>query len=89
MKPCSSFESKTYLSADSAIDFNNEKAWKMTELNRWKKSTVQSAVSSISLVRTSVETASDRNLSSSDLHEMIPSKFKSSVLDFLLDTRLG
>ena len=54
---------------------NNVEAWKMTELNLWKKSTVQSAVSSISLVRTSVETASHRNLSLSDLDEMIPSKF--------------
>ena len=67
----------------------NVEAWKMTELNRWKKSTVQSAVSAISLVRTSVETASHRKVSSSDLNEMIPSKFKPSMLDFLLDTRLG
>ena len=44
---------------------------------------------SLSLVRTSVETASHRNLSSSDLHGMIPSKFKPSKLDFLPDTRLG
>ena len=35
---------------------------------------------------TSVETASHRYLSSSDLHVMIPLKFKRSKLDFLLDT---
>ena len=42
-----------------------------------------------SSVRTSVETASHRYLSSSDLHRMIPLKFKSLKVDFLLDTRLG
>ena len=31
MKPCSSFEGKTYLFADTAIEFNDVKAWKMTE----------------------------------------------------------
>ena len=40
-------------------------------------------------VRTSVETASHRYPSSSDLQGMIPSNFKPSKLDFLLDTRLG
>ena len=42
-----------------------------------------------SFVQSSVETASHRYLSSSDLHEMIPLKFKPSKDDFLLDTRLG
>ena len=42
-----------------------------------------------SFVRTSVETASHRYLSSSDLHEMISLKFKPSKVDFLLDTRFG
>ena len=42
-----------------------------------------------SFVRTSVETTSRRYLSSSDLHGMINLKFKSSKVDFLLDTRLG
>ena len=42
-----------------------------------------------SFVRTSVETASHRNLSSSDLDGMIPLKIKPSKVDFLLDTRLG
>ena len=42
-----------------------------------------------SFVRTSVETASHRYLSSNDLHGMIPLKFKPSKVDFLLDTRLG
>ena len=32
MKPCSSFEGKTYLFADSAIEFNNVEAWKMTKV---------------------------------------------------------
>ena len=31
MKPCSSFEGKTYLFADTATEFNNVKASKMAE----------------------------------------------------------
>ena len=31
-KPCSSFEGKTYLFADTAFEFNNLKALKMTEM---------------------------------------------------------
>ena len=42
-----------------------------------------------SFVWTSVETASHRYLSSSDLHGMIPLKIKPSKVDFLLDTILG
>ena len=42
-----------------------------------------------SFVRFSVETASPRYLSSSDLQGMIPFKFKPSKVDFLLDARLG
>ena len=42
-----------------------------------------------SFVLSSVETASHRYLSASDLHEMIPLKFKPLKDDFLLDTRLG
>ena len=42
-----------------------------------------------SFVRTSVERASHRCLSTSDLQGMIPLKFKPSKVDFLLDTRLG
>ena len=34
MKPCPSFEGKTYLFADTGIEFNNVKAWKMTEVGR-------------------------------------------------------
>ena len=32
MKRCSSFEGKTYLFADNAIEFNDVKSWKMTEV---------------------------------------------------------
>ena len=32
MKTCSSVEGKTYLFAGTAIEFNNMKAWKMTEV---------------------------------------------------------
>ena len=39
-----------------------------------------------SFVLSSVETASHRYLSASDLHEMIPLKFKPLKDDFLLDT---
>ena len=42
-----------------------------------------------SFVRTSVETASHLYQSSSNLHGMIPLKFKPSKVDFLLDNRLG
>ena len=31
-KPCSNFEGKPYLFADTAIEFNNVMAWKMTEV---------------------------------------------------------
>jgi hypothetical protein len=32
IKPCSSLEVKTYLFTGTAIEFNNVKAWKMTEV---------------------------------------------------------
>ena len=37
MKPCASFESKTYLFADTAIEFNNVKARKMNEAGNKRK----------------------------------------------------
>ena len=37
MKPCSSFEGKTYLFAETAIEFNDVKAWKMTEVGNKPK----------------------------------------------------
>ena len=32
MMPCLSFDGKTYLFADTATEFNDVKAWKMTEV---------------------------------------------------------
>ena len=43
----------------------------------------------LTFARTSVETASHRYPSSSDLHGMIPLKFKPLMLGFLFNTRLG
>ena len=36
-KICNHFEGKTYLFADSAIEFNDVKAWKMTEVGNKAK----------------------------------------------------
>ena len=37
MKPCSSFEGKAYLFADTAIKFNDVKAWEVTEVGNKPK----------------------------------------------------